>query len=629
MLTTYAVQLVSSQNYSVARVAIDSPLPNLDRLFDYLVPEELQNLAIAGCRVRVPFGRSKTPVDGFIVELIDSSAYEGKLSPITEVVSSVPVLNAELYKTLRAVAERQACTLGDLLKLAIPKRSVAVEKKFQAELSGYGTHNQRNLGTLATTLIEPRSSVWTKRMLDFALKQRADGYSSILLVPDFRDQIELKRVFDEAQIDYIDYSTDRKASERYRSFLDCLRPGNHIVIGSRNSIYAPLSNLGGIFVYDDGDDNFVEPTSPYTHARDVALVRQSLSKCDLTIESHYRSTEVQRLVDVGFMTDELTAFKTPDIAVSDELSKLPTMAWQAIRKTALEESRAVLVQVAGKGIARSTYCYDCGIRAKCASCHGPIWIDSANTPKCRWCAAINLNFHCDACGATRLKQGAGGSTRTVSEIGKSFPGAQIIESTGDEPLLEIKPGKRIVIATPGAEPRVAGGYGCVVILDAAAALAKDSLRAQDIAVRNWSNAIALCATDGRAVISGIPQHLGQRLALWQHREIAAEELANRRELDFPPALRLASIQGEKSAAAEVIKSLDSSKFQVLGPISIKSDRTDLDHRFVIKYQYAQGAELAADLKAAVGQLSAGQVRVGKNGRTSRAIRVRMDDPEVI
>jgi primosomal protein N' (replication factor Y) len=463
----------------------------------------------------------------------------------------------------------------------------------------------------------------------FATRQKNDGFSCIIAVPDFRDIDLLKKAMADAGTDFIDYSTDRKPSERYESFLNCLKPGEHVVIGSRGSLYAPLPNLGGIYLFDDGDDNLVEPTSPYVHARDVALVRQNVSGCDLAIEAHYRSTEVQRLIEVNFLTDDSVPFPIPNIAVNDDTAKLPTMAWQLIRKTVLEEGKTALIQVAGKGLARSTYCYDCGDRAKCSKCHGPIWIDSTNTPKCRWCSLNNLNFKCSNCEGTRLRQGSGGTTRTVNEIGKSFPGAQVIESTGDKPILEVKPGKRIVVATPGAEPKVSGGYGCVVILDASNALSRDSLRAQDIAIRNWSNAIALMAGDGKSVISGVPQALGQKLALWQHKEIASEELDNRRELDFPPALRLASIQGEKKLAALVIEDISRDKYQVLGPISLKSDRSDVDHRFIIKYSYSQGAQLALELKAAVARQTAGSVRIGQNGRSSRAIRVRMDDPEVI
>ena len=38
----------------VARVLVDSPLPQLDQLFDYRVPERLAGQVVAGMRVRVP-----------------------------------------------------------------------------------------------------------------------------------------------------------------------------------------------------------------------------------------------------------------------------------------------------------------------------------------------------------------------------------------------------------------------------------------------------------------------------------------------------------------------------------------------------------------------------------------------
>jgi primosomal protein N' len=140
----FAVQLVSKQDSTVARVAIDSPLPNLDRLFDYVIPPELAQIANVGSRVRVPFGRSKKMLDGFVVEIIKESEFAGKLASIAEIVSTVPVLPQTSYAFLRAIADRQACAIGDLLKLAVPNRSVAVEKKFLLEELGYSTEQKRS-----------------------------------------------------------------------------------------------------------------------------------------------------------------------------------------------------------------------------------------------------------------------------------------------------------------------------------------------------------------------------------------------------------------------------------------------------------------------------------------------------
>ena len=48
----------------VARVLVDSPLPQLDQLFDYAVPDRLDGAAVAGVRVRVPLGRAAASPTG-------------------------------------------------------------------------------------------------------------------------------------------------------------------------------------------------------------------------------------------------------------------------------------------------------------------------------------------------------------------------------------------------------------------------------------------------------------------------------------------------------------------------------------------------------------------------------------
>lgn len=74
----------------IARVLVDLNLPQVDRLFDFRVPGTLAPNAKAGVRVRVPYGKAGKPVDGFIVELAETSDFEGELREILEVVSPAP-----------------------------------------------------------------------------------------------------------------------------------------------------------------------------------------------------------------------------------------------------------------------------------------------------------------------------------------------------------------------------------------------------------------------------------------------------------------------------------------------------------------------------------------------------------
>lgn len=619
----------------VARVAINSPLPQLDRLFDYEISEQLEPLVVPGIRVRVPFGRGSALVDGFVVEVVEHSEFAGKLSQLTEVVSTVPVLTPDIYSLARSVADRQASTIADVFRLAIPDRSVAVEKKW-LETSGVvapdfvAGHSLRE-----TALIRPvvtrDNAEWVRLISEQAISSLALGFSTLIIVPDYRDQALLLNFLNNANGDsaVIDYSTNQTKSKRYAAFLACLNRNASIVVGSRSTIYAPVRNLQQIIIWDDGDQSHQEPSSPYSHTRELALLRQQVQNCDVFIYGHSRSTEVARLLAIGFFIDTTATFPIPKIANSNSDIRVDSMAWRTIR-AGLEQG-PVLIQVAGKGVSGSVFCSDCDNRASCKICNGPLWIDARNNTRCRWCNAGNLDYQCAQCGSSKLKQGSAGSSRTVAEFGRAFPGIQVIESTGDEPLLQISKEKALVIATPGAEPYATQGYAAVIILDANRALSRDTLRATEDAVRSWANAIALMSATGQAVLVGVSGTLAKKFSLWAINEISTHELAARVELRYPPAVRMASIGAERKLMESISSELSTiSGVEVLGPVSIMDKGTETEVRLLLKYEYSQGAELAAQLKTQVLKFSAGQQRFSaRSGRAMRPIRVKMDDVEVI
>src|SRR3546814_2158857 len=114
----------------VARVLLDSPLPQLDRLFDYAIPADAE--VAPGVRVRVPLRSAGRLVDGYVVEIDEADDGERPLSEIDTVVSPVSVLPEALYTLARRVADRAAGSAADILRLAIPKRMVRAEKAWLA-----------------------------------------------------------------------------------------------------------------------------------------------------------------------------------------------------------------------------------------------------------------------------------------------------------------------------------------------------------------------------------------------------------------------------------------------------------------------------------------------------------------
>ena len=115
----------------MAVVLVDVGLAHLDRPFEYAVPEALADTAVPGARVRVRFAGQD--VDGFVLERRAEAEHEGRLAPLRRVVSPEPVLTPALLALGRAVAERYAGTLGDVLRLAIPPRHATAEKNLRGE----------------------------------------------------------------------------------------------------------------------------------------------------------------------------------------------------------------------------------------------------------------------------------------------------------------------------------------------------------------------------------------------------------------------------------------------------------------------------------------------------------------
>ncbi len=113
---------------TIARVLVDSVLPQLDRLLDYRIPELGSTGIEPGVRVTVPLRSANRLAQGFVVELAEQQEHPGPLSDVESLVSPVPVLRPEVWTLARAVADRAAGSANDILRLAIPPRQVRVEK---------------------------------------------------------------------------------------------------------------------------------------------------------------------------------------------------------------------------------------------------------------------------------------------------------------------------------------------------------------------------------------------------------------------------------------------------------------------------------------------------------------------
>jgi primosomal protein N' (replication factor Y) len=604
-----------------ARVVVESTLLQLDREFDFLVPAELQGSIEFGQRVKFEIGRSKKAYTGFVVDLPAQSEFA--TSELTGLVDSEPVLTKEILTLARAVADRQCVALGEILKLAIPDHmprtdlSSSVESASEFTLPDYPKLDQP-LAKRAALLsfarnIEFEGALWpdwSAVLINEAAKQLKLGKSAVLVVPE-QDQVELLAALAAASgiSQTILLGGKQRKAERFRAFQQLLSADSALVIGTRSAVYAPVKDLGLLAIVDDLDDSLREQGSPFTHVREIALMRAVDSQ--LILAANYRSVEVQRLVEIGYLSDHTVVSAPPRISFSEAGLRVDESAFAAIKEKV--EQGPVLVLLPRKGSSSAAYCGGCNERLVCKRCGGSIWEPASGKFECRLCKTGHTS--CKECGSSKAKPGRTGSSRTVSELGRAFPQVAITEATADKKPAKILAKRQLVVATPGSAPRAPGGYSAVLILDPDVWLYSQSLRAEQLAIRDWQEAIELLGPGGRALIVGVSAELGQAVSLQQHRELASASLKDLQKLGLPPAIRIAKLEGTSETIEAALK--------LVLPLGAQEIATDMSESAstLIKFGYKEGPAIARELRTLA--LKTNARLVGANKR--RGLRIIMDD----
>lgn len=620
---------------------------------------------VPGVRVKVPLRSARRVADGLVVEVVSehSGEYSGVLSEIDSVVSPIRVLSPEVWALARKASERAAGTANDIIRLAVPTRQVRVEKAYLADSANapFATVSPAAVESYSDSVIESAIAAgqrlavdavplvrrlpdgrwvgaWAVLMAAAAASTIASGRSAILAVPDYRDQEQLEAALHAVLPPECIVRLDAKQSnpDRYRAFLKCLGDAPLAIIGNRSVVYAPAASLGLIAVWDDGDPLHSEPLSPYVHTRDAALLRQEQQQCALMFVGHTRSTEVERLVEIGWLSSVSPApLVLPKVVPTahqeggDRLAaqaRIPSSAWQTAR-TALQRG-PVLVQVARPGYAPRLACADCQQTARCERCEGPLAQRSArSTPACAWCGALAVNWRCSNCEGERLRFVGTGATRTAEDLGRAFPGVRVIIADGQRQVLRVGAEPALVIATRGAEPIADGGYRAVLLLDGERMVARESLRVGEDCLRWWSNAVALAAPGAPSVLVGVGGALASTLVTWRHADYARAELVDRRRLRFPPAVRVATLTGTVEAVSKAVAASGVEGSDVLGPVDIGPSTV----RTILRFDYGHGTAVAAQLRAELVRAATSRRRppAAKGARPAGTptLKVRLDDVE--
>jgi len=519
-------------------VTVLPDVTGLDRVFDYVVPDDLLGVVGIGSRVRVPLHGRR--VGGWVLAMGPESSGVA-VGALKSIVSS---------SGLGPDAD-----LVDLASWAARRWGVGRLRPFMVAASPDHVVNRAATPRRTVVRAEPSSPA--------AAALLADG-GGVLRLPPTADQ--LPAVLSAARLGptlVVTPSVDgaallaqrlRRAGISVASVPDewaAARGGVDVVIGSRRAAWAPCPGLAAAVVLDEHDESLQEERSPTWHARDVVAERARragaplllVSPCPTVIGAHGR-------VVVAPPPDRERA-GWPEVRIVDRSEVEPwrrSLLSSELIAELRDHSRRVVCVINTTGFARLLACRSCRAIVRCDGCGSASSESGDGTLSCAACGLVRSRL-CDACGSTNLARVRPGTARLRLEIEQASH-REVVEMAGAAKDVLDDGRVDVFVGTEAVLHRVRRADS-VWFLDFDSELLAPRYRAHEQAIALVARAARLVgpSRSGGVVClqTNVPTHpVVAALARVDLAGSARLESERRREASLPPYSALALLEGEGS-----------------------------------------------------------------------------------
>lgn len=605
---------------SYAHVAL--PLP-LRRTFVYRLPESLLSRVRPGSQVQVPFrGR---PRRGIVVELSGTNGREDAHD--IGAVLGEPLFDSHLLEFTRWVADYYLAPWGEVLAGALPgggeglsksraRRAAIEDPVLAAPLPDRFTLSAEQREAIAAIeraiaaeafapmLVQGvTASGKTEVYLRAAAAARDRGGQTLLLVPEVALTSQLVREFRRRFASRIgvlhSYLT---VGERRRNWELARRGALDVVIGARSAVFAPLPSLKLVVVDEEHEPAYKQSEGVRYHGRDAAVRRAQMLGIPVVLGSATPSLE--SLANAArakyarlLLPHRVDRRQLPVMRIVDQRREGPSAMISAPLRAALESrltrGEQAILFLNRRGHSHHTQCRGCGFVPSCPSCD--IALTLHMTPRrwrCHYCDHQEpAEGRCPSCGAALLRFSGAGTQRVERELASALPQARVLRLDTDvartaqpaEILAAFGRGDADVLL---GTQMIAKGFDfprvtLVGVLDADVALHLPDFRASE---RTFQLLVQVAGRAGRGKEPGevlvqtcTPDHPAIAAASsYDTRRFMDGELAERREVGYPPFTRLATLlftgadeaavqRAAEACADELREPAERARVTLLGP----------------------------------------------------------------
>ena len=284
-----------------------------------------------------------------------------------------------------------------------------------------------------------------------------EGKSVLMLVPEISltpmmTEYYLRRFNNNVAI----LHSELTPAEKYDEYRKIARGDCHIVVGARSAIFAPLKDIGLIVLDEEHVESYKQDTVPFYHAREVAIMRATLSKKKGTkvilgsatpsLESRARAQKNKfHLLLLNNRINNKQLPKTIIINMGDyhNVDRDSFIFSHRLREEisgVLSRKEQAILLINRRGFSTSVSCRKCGHIFRCPTCEIPLtYHKTDNMLKCHHCDYVTqMPEECPECGSKYLMKTGFGTERIEEEVHRLFPDARTLRLDSDSAKIRAK-----------------------------------------------------------------------------------------------------------------------------------------------------------------------------------------------
>jgi len=398
-------------------VKILLPIPHLSPL-DYLAPDEL--VLTIGDLVTVPFRHKE--ITGIVWEM-NITSHKPILKIIKQKIHFEYKLNNDMIDLIIRTSNYYISLYSSILKLVLP---VDIgEKPFKLKVQSIkndfilpplsseqqtaleAINNSTKPSIIKGVTGSGKTEIYF-HLIAYYLKQ---GKQALIMLPEIAISTQIiQRFILRFGFEPVIWNSSVTKAQKKMILRGILSNEVKIIIGARSSLFLPYKNLGIIIVDEEHDNSYKQEEGILYNARDMAVLRSSLSGVKLVLCSATPSIETiynakQNKYQLIELSKRFKEASMPEVRIIDmRAEKLPPNSWlsesliESIKEN-LRRKEQTLLFLNRRGYSPLMLCKCCGHRFSCKNCSSWLVVHKATKRmECHHCGYHNhIYTSCPEC----------------------------------------------------------------------------------------------------------------------------------------------------------------------------------------------------------------------------------------